>query len=114
MNKKQLKQLKEHIAKSGGATLTAGGVITALSAGYMVSIKGYEKSVKRLTKRVINKYLKLAKAHGLYAGVWLENGLYCMDLSKNIADKQRAIYEGIKNEQRAIYEISTGSYIYLK
>lgn len=46
MNRKQLKQLKEHIAKNGGATLNANGAIMAFSAGFMVSIKGYEKSVK--------------------------------------------------------------------
>lgn len=114
MNKKQLKQLREHIAKSGGATLNKNGAIMAFNSGYCVSVKGYEKSVKKLTKRIINKYLKIAGSRGMYAGVWLEDGLYCLDISENIATREQAIYAGVKNEQRAIYDCFNNDYIYLK
>ena len=114
MNRKQLKQLKKHIEKSGGATLDAHGVIMAFKTGYCVSIEGYEKSVKKLTKRIVNKYLKIAGARGMYAGVWLENGLFCFDISDNIATREQAIYEGVKNKQRAIYDCKNNDCIYLK
>lgn len=114
MNKKQLKQLREHIATSGGATLNAHGVIMAFNSGYCVSIKGFEKTVKRLSKRIINKYLKIAGLRGMYAGVWLEDGRYCLDISDNIATREQAIYIGVKNEQRAIYDCAKNDYIYLK
>lgn len=114
MNKKQVKQLCNHIEKNGGATLNKDGAIMAFNSGYCVSIKGYEKTVKKLTKRVINKYLKIAGARGMYAGIWLENGLYCLDISTNIATREQAIYIGVKNEQRAIYNCVNNDYIYLK
>ena len=116
MNKKQLKQLKEHIAKYGGATLTSAGVITALSAGYMCSIYGYEKktSLKRLNKRLLNKYFRKARNIGAYVGAWLDNDILYLDLSKQYATKAQAISEGLKNKQLAIYDNANAQSVYIK
>ena len=115
MTKRQLKQLKEHITQNGGATLTPRGRITALKYGFMVSVAGYEKrtTLKRLNKRIINKYLKLARKADAFAGLWLDNNILYLDISKQYATKAQAIEAGLKNKQLAIYNNAEQTTIYL-
>lgn len=116
MTKKQLKQLKTHIQKTGGATINIHGRLRAFKNGYMVSKDGFAKitTLKRLNRRLIRTYTMHALLIGAYVGFWIDNGLLYIDLSMNILDKQRAIYEGLINNQIAIYDCKNKQSIYLK
>lgn len=114
LNLKQFKQVKKHLKKYGGATLASDGSITALKSGYMVSRAGYEVKNKRLSYFKLVKHLKLAQRLGAYAGLWEDNGFIYLDISDNIATRERAILEGLKNNQLSIYDCKTGDYIRLK
>ena len=85
MNKKQVKKIIEHVERNGGATLTSAGAVTAFERGYIVSLAGFEKRTKKLTKRLLNKYSRIAHKFCVYIGVWLdERGLFCLDLSEHV------------------------------
>lgn len=117
MTKKQLKQLKQHIIKTGGATIDADGHIMALSRGYMVSIEGFEKitTLKRLNRRMLRAHILHAIIMcNAYIGFWMDGNKLYIDLSKNIEDKAQAIREGLNNKQLAIYDCATGDCIRLK
>ena len=114
LNLKRFKQLKKHLKLYGGATLASDGAITALKSGYMVSRAGYEIKSKKLSYFKLVKHLRLAQRLGAYAGLWIDGGLVYLDISDNIATRERAIYEGLKNNQLSIYDCKTGDYIRLK
>lgn len=115
MTKKQLKALKNYITINGGATVAADGSIALLNSGFMVSLAGYEKksTIKNLSLKVINQYLKQAECLGGFAGFWVDDDILYIDISKNIINKQQAIAEGLKNKQKAIYNIKENQSLYL-
>lgn len=116
MTKKQLKQLKAYILKTGGATITADGHICALDTGYMVSIKGFEKvtTLKRLNRRMLRSHILHALIMlNTYIGFWMDGNALYIDLSMNIKTREEAIKAGIENNQLAIYENATGACIRL-
>jgi len=114
LNLKQFRQVKEHLKLYGGATLKSNGTITALKSGYMVSRAGYEKTMKKLSYFKLVKHLRTAQRLGAYAGLWEDNGLIYLDISDNIALRERAILEGLKNNQLSIYDCKNADYIRLK
>lgn len=107
--------LKNYIAVNGGATLDANGSACALSSGYMVSLAGSELKIKpkKLTKKIIKKYLIKAKMAGAYVGFWRNDGFIYVDLSVNIKNKMQAIQAGLKNNQLAIYDVKKDCSIFL-
>lgn len=116
MNQNQLKSLKDYIAINGGATLAPDGSMTALSAGYMVSLQGHEKktTLKKLSLKEINSYLNTARKLNAFAGLWLDGDVLYIDISIRILHRMQAIAAGIKNKQLAIYDLKENQSIYIK
>ena len=84
--------------------------------GFMCSILGYEKTFKpeqteEIEKTIVN-YSKMLK-HNQFIGVWNDDGLVYIDISKHYTNKQDAIKNGIKNKQLAIYDLRLRRDIYL-
>ena len=107
--------LKE-ILKSGGATLTKELKALEKNDGYMVSLLGYEKTfkfnqLKELEQEIIN-YQKKLKVNE-FIGIWVDNNIIYLDVSKYYIKKDKAKKAGIKNKQIAIYDLKENKSIYL-
>lgn len=84
--------------------------------GFMCSILGYEKTFKpeqteEIEKTIVN-YSKILK-YNQFIGIWNNDGLIYIDISKYYSNKQDAIKNGIKNKQLAIYDLKNNCSIYL-
>lgn len=103
---------------NGGATVDANLQPITKKAGFMVSILGYEKTfspenVEEIEKTISQYQTITEKRKNLYIGLWLDNGLLYVDLSKHINKKQNAIKFGINNMQLSVYDIAENNYIRL-
>jgi len=99
-------QLKKWIKT--GATLTRDLQEATLKNGFMCSLYGFEKThqptdINEIKADIIT-YKHLLKA-GQYVGLWQDNGLIYVDISRHYNNKQDAIKNGIKNKQLAIYDL---------
>ena len=108
-----IKTIKNELIKNGGLTLQADCTKAKEKNGFYCSIIGYEKIIKmeqleETLKEYKNKLLK-----NEYIGLWIDNGLLYIDITKHYKDKKRAIQNGIKNKQIAIYDIKQNKSIYL-
>lgn len=102
----------ETIKENGGMTLGLNA-----SKGYMVSLYGYEFTTKNEDEvlKKINEYKKIIENKaGCYVGVWLEDGLYYIDVSILIDNFNEALEVGKKNKQLAIYDLKNNNSIYIK
>lgn len=102
---------------NGGFTIDGNFKPIQEKTGFMVSMYGYEKiyplngSYKALESDII-KYQAIIKNYkNLYIGLWIDNGLIYLDISKHYSSKKRAIQAGIQNDQLAIYDIKKGESI---
>ena len=107
--------LKE-IIDNGGATLTKELKALEKNNGFMVSKIGCEKTftfdnLSELEKEVIKYRNKLKNNE--YIGLWVDNNIIYLDISKYYTTKDRAVKTGIKNKQLAIYDIKNDKSIYL-
>lgn len=104
------------IIKNGGATLDKNYQNIKEKNGYMVSIMGMEKTfpLNQLEelKDNIEEYQKILK-NNEYIGLWVENELIYLDISKHYKDLKQAKKMGIYNKQLAIYDIANNKNIYL-
>jgi hypothetical protein len=102
MNNKEI--IKETL-KNGGLTLDL-----KAKKGFMCSIYGMEKTftidhLEELEKELDN-YKRIAKTKkGLYVGLWVNDNIIYLDLSKLYKSKSQAIKKGIENKQKAIYDL---------
>ena len=111
------KMIKE-IIKNGGATLDVNYNNFNASAGYMVSIKGHEKKINindiENIKKEITKKMKLIKTKKSYfVGLWVENDILYVDISKHIINYNRALEVARNNKQLAVYDLKNNKSIYL-
>ena len=111
------KMIKE-ILKNGGATLDVNYNNFNASIGYMVSIKGHEKKINindiENIKKEITKKMKLVKnKKGYYVGLWVDNDILFIDISKHIIKYNRALEVARNNKQLAIYDLKNDKSIYL-
>lgn len=109
----KIDKIKKYIDQNGGATMSPDLNIVSLKAGFVVSLNGFETKARRITKKLLKKYQKLAYMHGAYIGAWVDNNTIYLDLSINILDMQQAINEGVKNKQLAIFDIENKTSLYL-
>ena len=115
MTKRQYKAILNYLNEFDGATIDATtGNIALLDAGYMVSLAGYEKQVKKPSFRALNKAQKIAQQNGGFLGLWLDAGTLYIDVSVCVDTIQTAFMLGRKNEQKAIYDNNAKMSIYLK
>jgi len=92
--------------------LTNGGLTIGLQAkkGFMCSIYGMEKTftieqLEELEKELENYKRIVKNKKGLFVGLWYNEGLIYLDISKLYQSKQQAIKKGIENKQKAIYDL---------
>jgi len=114
-----LKQLIKNTILKGGNTLTSDLKESTEKKGFYVSLIGHEKTfllndIKNIEKTIL-KYQQLIKnKKNVFIGLWIENNLFYIDISKHYLNKQQAIKQGVKNKQLAIYDIKNNKSIYLK
>jgi len=93
--------------------------------GFMCSEQGFEKRIKATdfysSRDVARKYLveymqknaePLSK-RGAYFGAWVEKGKVYLDVSRRYESRLAGVDAGVRNEQKAIYDVSNDSFIYI-
>ena len=113
LNNKMIKK----IINNGGATLDVNYNNFNASAGYMVSLYGYEtkidvNNIEAIKKEIENKKEIAQKTKG-YIGLWVENNLLYIDISKYIINYNKALEVARNNKQLAIYDLKNDKSIYL-
>jgi len=110
----------ELIIVNGGATLTQDLENATLTSGYMVSMEEYETTIdlsvenaNDLLIETIQNYQILAEKYEAFIGVWIDENIAYVDLSKNYKDRLTAIKIGKLNNQLAIYDLKNKSSIRL-
>ena len=111
------KMIKE-ILKNGGATLDANYNNFNASVGYMVSIKGHEKKlnindIENIKKEIIKKMELIKNKKNCFVGLWVDNDILYIDISKHIINYNRALEVARNNKQLAIYDLKNDKSIYL-
>ena len=106
------------ILKNGGATLDTNYNNFNSSIGFMVSIKGHEKKLNindiENIKKEINKKMELVKnKKNYFLGLWVDNDILYIDISKHIINYNRALEVARNNKQLAIYDLKNDKSIYL-
>lgn len=113
-------EIKKYLLENKGATLRADTLEPSQEKnGYMVSLYGteiQEKDIEKVIDRIEERaeQLKNNNKKGLFVGVWLYNGIWYIDTSRNIKSRKKAIYYGEKQKQIAIYNLENGEEIKLK
>ena len=111
------KMIKE-ILKNGGATLDVNYNNFNASVGYMVSLDGYEakidiNNIEAIKKEIETKKEIAQKINGAYIGLWVENNILYVDISKHIINYNKALETARNNKQLAIYDLKNNDSIYL-
>ena len=111
------KMIKEMI-NNGGATLDVDYNNFNTSAGYMVSIKGQEKKInindiENIKKEITKKRELIKNRKGYYIGLWVDNDILYIDISKHIIKYNRALEVARNNKQLAVYDLKNDKSIYL-
>lgn len=108
---KNLQDFCECILTCGGCTFNVVGGF-APHTGFAVAKVGQEETYnfdKSLLKAQIADYIQRhsesLSEHGNCLGGWVSNGQLYLDIVIVIQSKERAIREGIKNKQLAIYDL---------
>ena len=99
------KEIIKEVLKNGGLTIDL-----EEKKGFMCSIYGMEKTfnleqLEELEKELDNYKNIVKNKKNVYVGLWLDNNIIYLDLSKHYNDKKQAIKKGIENRQLAIYDI---------
>lgn len=114
MNKRQYEMILTYVNDFSGATVDATtGDIALLNAGYMVSLAGYEKQVKKLSFRALQKAEKTARNLGGFLGIWADDGIIYLDVSVCVDNIETALILGKKHAQKAIFDNNLKNSIYL-
>lgn len=114
-----LKNIINEGLKSGGFTIDRNYQSIKTKKGYMVSLANSEQTYNintdlNILENAITEYQKkIATKRNYYIGLWVDNDIIYLDISKHYTSKNQAIKVGIDNEQLAIYDIKNQSSIYL-
>lgn len=111
------KMIRE-ILKNGGATLDTNYNNFNSSIGFMVSIKGHEKKVnindiENIKKEITKKRELIKTKKNYFVGLWVDNDILYIDISKHIINYNRALEVARNNKQLAIYDLKNDKSIYL-
>ena len=112
-----LKKVLDEIILEGGVSYNLNTGKANPSDGYMVSILGFEEqfNVNKVSNQTIKAFM-LKNMDNLwgetrYLGGWLNNDTVYLDVSVHLQDLERAIYTGIINNQKCIYDCSAKTVI---
>lgn len=104
--------------KNGGFTIDKELKDITEKSGYMVSIYGLEKTyninndyMESLEKDILSYKELIKDKKNMYIGLWIDNDIIYLDISKHYKNKQKAIISGINNDQLSIYDIKNNSCI---
>lgn len=100
-----IKEIIDEIKNNGGLTLAADYKKANNKSGFYVSKLGYERIISFNTLADNLKEYKSKLQKNEYVGLWLNNGMLYIDITKHYKNKKEAIKIGIKNKQLAIYDI---------
>lgn len=95
---------------AGGFTIDKNAEHITKKEGFMVSDYGTEATLEKMDiegiiKKVI-EYLEMVQdKKEVYIGLWINEGLAYIDISKWIKNKKDALIRGTKNKQLAIYDL---------
>ena len=91
------------IIRNGGATINNKGERVTLKSGYQVSKCDLMIiPVSELTKIIVKRVLENITARGEYLGLWVDNGLVYIDISRRVATKRDAMQMGRDLNQLSI------------
>lgn len=108
-------EIKKYILENNGITLNFKREI-ATKKGYCVSIAKYEFTTNNIDDVMIklDEYIEISKKKKAYnVGVWLDNGIYYVDISLIFKNKTKALEFGKKQHQLAIFDNVKGVSLYL-
>lgn len=105
--------------KNGGFTIDKELKDINEKNGFMVSIIGFEKTytindLEKLGEDIKTYQNIIATKKNYYIGLWIDQDIIYLDISKHYKDKQNAIEAGIENNQMAIWDIKKGESIDLR
>lgn len=119
MNNNKINNILKECIKTGGATLTKELENANIREGYMVSIKKFEyktniNNIEGITKDIKNKieYINGLTKNNIFIGLWIDDNILYIDISKNIKRKSDAIRLARHEDQKAIYDIINQKSIY--
>lgn len=128
----ELNNIINELKLNNGCNIDVSLNVKKLHDGYMVSINGHEKIIdlnnglndyitqKNIfdaiteKKQAIKQLKELNHKSAFYIGLWLNDKKLYIDISINILSKYKAIAQGVKNLQYAIYDLKNGCDIELK
>ena len=112
-----LKAWRHNCAQTGGATITPDGSLLEAAAGYVVSLPGHERTFGSLEQALKQAAQALEQAAALQANVGLwqdqDTGLWYLDYSRVITDRQEAEAAGRAAGQIAIWSLADGAEVRL-
>jgi len=105
-----------------GQTFDFNGKLIFKDKGYFISHKspslilsvGKVKNMKRIDLAELIKNLYFKASSFDFIGFWIDRGTVYIDLSFHVLNRSQAIFEGIKNDQKAIWDCENETGIYLE
>ena len=114
-----LSKLKQELIQNNGFSYNINTGEFNPDYGYFVSIQGFEETFdlsefedKNLKQYIYGNCEQLAD-HDKWLGGWVDDNLVYLDVSVNIKNLETAIYTGICNSQKSIYDCANKNYINL-
>lgn len=93
----------------------SGYMVGGFSGEYKIAVNDIEDMRAIDLYNILDKLYRQAPAvGGLYLGLWIDNGLIYMEISKRIASKKQALKEAKERKQLAIYDNKNNESIYIK
>lgn len=111
----KMNEIKKYILENKGITLDCNYQLSN-KRGYCVSVEKYEYITKNIDDVMIKlkEYIEISKKKKAYnVGVWLDNGVYYIDISIIFKDKRKALEFGKRQHQLAIFDNIKGVSVYL-
>lgn len=112
-----LYKIIEQAIQNGGISYSINNGDCNPSSGYMVSVLGCETKVDLINLDLVVRFIKhnidLLSDSKSYLGIWLNDGVWYLDVSCNYETLGSAIIEGTKNKQLAIWDCENATEIKL-
>lgn len=109
MKKANLLRVVNEVTLNNGVTYNLNTNEINPDYGYMVAVPGHEVKSSYFDKALLKTYVlanaKVLCRDGHYLGVWQEpDGMYCIDVSRLLENREQAILAGKQARQQAIWD----------